>query len=196
MGDPPNGVSSGTAKTCFSGWFREDSRLIYADHLVYVELKGSKFTVYDEPGAEPSIEMNIKGGEMLCREKNYKIVIETSQTKVRLYAVNLHEYMNWCSVLRTTASGEAFDDSTEGFSFEKPLTSVLTGERGQATAFHRRKVSVDFERRPSSLDQMGRLRSASFDVESSDARPRPTFEKRKSGLMGIFKRKGNTKPGS
>ncbi|KAJ8906000.1 hypothetical protein NDN08_002500 [Rhodosorus marinus] len=196
MEDPPNGVSSGTEEICFRGWFREDSRLIYADHLVYVELKGSKFTVYDEPGAEASIELNIKGGEVLSREKNYKIVLETPQTKMRLYAVNLHEYMNWCSVLRITAAGEAFDDSTEGFSFEKPMTAVFTGERGQATAFHRRKVSVDFERRPSSLDQMGGVRSASFDVKSERTRPRPTFEKRKSGLMGMFKRKGSTKPES
>uniref|UniRef100_A0A7S3A534 PH domain-containing protein n=1 Tax=Rhodosorus marinus TaxID=101924 RepID=A0A7S3A534_9RHOD len=127
MEAPANGVSDGTEQICFRGWFREDSRLIYADHLVYVELKGPKFTVYDEPGAESSIELNIAGSEVLCREKNYKIVIETSQTKMRLYAVNLHEYMNWCSVLRITAAGEEFDDSTEGFSFEKPLTSVQPG---------------------------------------------------------------------
>uniref|UniRef100_A0A7S3A433 PH domain-containing protein n=1 Tax=Rhodosorus marinus TaxID=101924 RepID=A0A7S3A433_9RHOD len=105
MEAPANGVSDGTEQICFRGWFREDSRLIYADHLVYVELKGPKFTVYDEPGAESSIELNIAGSEVLCREKNYKIVIETSQTKMRLYAVNLHEYMNWCSVLRITAAG-------------------------------------------------------------------------------------------
>mmetsp|Transcript_8375 Transcript_8375/g.25175 ORF Transcript_8375/g.25175 Transcript_8375/m.25175 type:complete len:191 (+) Transcript_8375:364-936(+) len=147
-----------------SGWFREDSRLIYADVLVFVKLVKSMLSVHGNEAEPPSVTVNIVGAQVLTKERNHKIMIETSETKIRLYAISRREFLHWSTVLRRVAAGDLkrYDDQVE---FEKPQLPKAEGPMENTNIVLRRNASIEYAPRSASLDDgdYGN-RAASLDI--------------------------------